>query len=1280
MTRRITSFILAALLLWTMLPVCSFAAIGEPVTASGKQLVRVPRNQQAVLTAETKADSLTWQVLWAGRWVDIHGMIGSDCHLSFALAKNMLDENHSCAVRCIDGQETVLEDYKVQFVAPEIEEKGFTPVFKVISPTGEASDPIEGPIIKTEPTGAEPQMAASQEESSASAAEPHLLTVEYRSEEGKQILSPWTKVIRDTVSQTVYFPEVQGYAPYVGCTFDDAAQKWVGGTQQAEVTIDSTSINRDILITVIYKPAKVSYLVNRHYQQVESSQYEIQAELAIGLTGTQVDMNALASETPGFTAMWYDEPYILANGKTVVNIYYDRLYYLMKFDLDGGYGTEPIYAQFGSPISPDVPTKPGYTFLGWMKAGDAAEKIVALPKTMPPKETAYQAKWQAEDTADVTVMLWGENPDQPGTYAYMKSLKITAPTGSTVDISTCFLTCPLSEHEHGPSCYYTRCDGRGHPRNPKHGDRWEHGSFWGKTQCIYDAERKGWFTTDGGAECGLKEHIHTEACYSHGLDPRLWTFAKQDNPTVKPDGTTVVNGYYDRTSFTIHFRDARSDRDDFGTITAKWGAQIQKQFNAISTKAGTNNWSEKKNGGSPWTANVQVMPTQDIFFYRPPTESGTSTAYYLGLKSGGDPNNRKDYTVELLTSVVNGTGLLISPEDFLEFNGFTINTNLSSRENEEFHNARFCYTRNVYQLDYLSGGKTVKSEQIPFEQPLSSYGDYVPPYPDNLEKDAFRFEGWYADPGFQPESKINWQAESCMMPAGNISVYAHWVPVWHTVKTYDSEQDMAGKPLEVVSVEHGDLVNLTIYPSHDDLKEKFVGWFYRDEEGREVAFDDRNMPVVRDLNLYAKWSSRIMVDFIVRYGIRHEDGFVTEIAAPLTGKIMAGTEKTFYPKTGPELAEGYQIKYYPTQSSQTVTMNMDPNLPNAVWFYYELRQSPISYTVKYLEKETNKELREPTAGKATDALIYVDFIPIQGYVPDAYTKKLYLSPYDRDNTLIFWYTKDAVHAPMRFTQWVQNVDGSGYTIYSDDRDRLGTIGQQYIIESVSIPGFVENTAHEDRLVEGTLTADGLHLQRFYDRCSYPCEIRFLEEGTNGPIPDSNGIGNVQPVTDTALLGSEILCRPKKIDGWQCVNPEPYTMSVGIELDAATAKNNVYTFYYKKIEPKVNLTIRKSGWDALDEQQTFLFRIKGAEPKTCRVDLTVSILENGNVTVTDLPSGAYVVTEQIGWSWRYTPGQERYDMTLVQDHILDVENTRTENAWLNGMAWKQNHWKVKQSSR
>ena len=80
----------------------------------------------------------------------------------------------------------------------------------------------------------------------------------------------------------------------------------------------------------------------------------------------------------------------------------------MNFDLDGGYGVEPIYARYGAPISVGTPTKPGYSFNGWNPE---------LPATMPAESATHKATWKV-GTTSYTVVYWYENANDDG-YSYV---------------------------------------------------------------------------------------------------------------------------------------------------------------------------------------------------------------------------------------------------------------------------------------------------------------------------------------------------------------------------------------------------------------------------------------------------------------------------------------------------------------------------------------------------------------------------------------------------------------------------------------------------------------------------------------------------------------------------------------------------------------------------------------------------------------------------------------------------------------------------------------------
>lgn len=114
----------------------------------------------------------------------------------------------------------------------------------------------------------------------------------------------------------------------------------------------------------------------------------------------------------------------------------------------------------------------------------------------------------------------------------------------------------------------------------------------------------------------------------------------------------------------------------------------------------------------------------------------------------------------------------------------------------------------------------------------------------------------------------------------------------------------------------------------------------------------------------------------------------------------------------------------------------------------------------------------------------------------------------------------------------------------------------------------------------------------------------------------------------------------------------------------------------------DLTIKTSGVEDIDENQTYVYRVRGDDDHTKLIDLTVAIHGNGEATVKNLPSGEYKVTQVNAWSWRYTPDQtaERSVTLNANGTVVEYKQTRAQEVdggnkwkWLNGQHWIDNRW-------
>ena len=1118
----------------------------------------------------------------------------------------------------------------------------------------------------------------------------YTIIIKYQFADGRQAANPWSATVADgtTYTQDVTSPTVVGYAP-----------------DQSVVHVNSSA---PTTYTVTYKPAEVEFTVKHYKQNVDDDNYTLaDTETKKGYTESPVGANLATTAYEGFYSLLYDTTTkIAADGSTVVEIYYDRYYYLMNFDLDGGYGVEPIYARYGAPISVGTPTKPGYTFDVWNPE---------LPATMPAESATHKATWKV-GTTSYTVVYWYENANDDG-YSYVADQKITdvAP-GTSVSSAT-----------------YK--DANFNNKDAKH------------------------FTYNAN---------------------------KAETVTVAGDGSTILNVYFTRNTYTLKFRELECDKwwliththDDscykeIKTITAKYQADIHNNF---PIKDGDETiWWIVPNGTETYgkldrqtyLGSIDTMPGENITFEKYDTESGAKIYYYVETLNGtsGDATyNGKNYTQYKVIDLDYSTNTnLTYKEEFHPITGFTqgdSNPTLPKDGSVPMHRNNYLYyTRNSYSLKFYNynGYVNDKDASVQYEAPLSSYY-FEPEYPANLEKNAYKFDGWYTTAGCYAGSEVNWATAT--MPASDVTLYAKWVPVTHTVKTYQTENDLSnvGSELGTWTVSHGKTVeNPPENPSKGEYT--FVGWFYKDADGTEHAFDF-SMPVTKDLNLYAKWSVNTLVSYTIKYAVRNEDGTLTYIADDTKGSALALTTKTFEAKTGTQLKEGYQSGYFPTTSSHSITMDIDDSAKNEYTFVY-VPKAEVEYTVKYLEKGTETQLANPKTVKTRDAVVTETFKQISGYAPDAYQKRLVLAA--ENNEIIFWYVKDDTHAPVQIIHWTQNIAGDGYTEYQSSTNLNGEIGTIYSEEPLTIAGFTYNK-NPDHPVDGypakasgKLTASGLVLNLYYDRIAYPYEFQFLEQGTNTVLRD--------PVTGKARYQAQVTQKAETIPGYTLVSAENQAINIAIEDPADVAKKNVKTFYYQeqtvdikyqvvgptgsgtldnsldsnvkvltgsvngstptpnagykfvgwfedeactqqvksswvgadnKLTPQksvkydskdgygaktyyakferdvFDLTIEKTG-EKIDQKQTFVFRVKGEG-----VDMQVVITGANKQVIKNLPVGDYTITEDTSWSWKYTPvgGAEKTLMTSDIEKgaaTVTFENKNNGTNWLTSLAKAINTW-------
>lgn len=380
-------------------------------------------------------------------------------------------------------------------------------------------------------------------------------------------------------------PIKPGYKPYV--RDDSATENYIEYTAlenpndpyseqthkyvEAEpIVFENEKVGRKIL--VYYIPTEVNFRVNHYIQNLENDEYRLlHTDIKMGYSDYPVGENHeytkadQYADIAGFTDLFYDpNTRISASGNTAIDIYYDRNYYLVDFDLtlpDGqkGYGVMPLYVRYGTSLMLAEPVGPGFSFTSWAfdqvynrietvedgqihvdeeKIEDA--DVIDLYDTPAAMLTIkhnvdYKSNWQVA-TASYTIIYWRENADSTdasnkANYSVWATETKSAVSGSTVDcsdleISDKLATNQVDGEDKNEKDFFTRANAMSDLSVVVKGDGTSSVNIY-YTRNTYHIWFKGISGTckleehthgDGKCDtvmfCAREEHVHVTDCYT----------------------------------------------------------------------------------------------------------------------------------------------------------------------------------------------------------------------------------------------------------------------------------------------------------------------------------------------------------------------------------------------------------------------------------------------------------------------------------------------------------------------------------------------------------------------------------------------------------------------------------------------------------------------------------------------------------------------------------------------------------------------------------------------
>lgn len=530
----------------------------------------------------------------------------------------------------------------------------------------------------------------------------------------------------------------------------------------------------------------------------------------------------------------------------------------------------------------------------------------------------------------------------------------------------------------------------------------------------------------------------------------------------------------------------------------------------------------------------------------------------------------------------------------------------------------YFYERQIFVLNYSNHGvKSSNLRRFYYGQDISkaAYANEAPEFPVSYLRPYKTFEGWYHSPLYKSKVDFN----TFRMPAGDVTIYAKWDPAIEHVTFYSNY----GTYLDNVALHEADVPYNTLMLTNDiptTIKDgkrpyltpptegaTFVGWYFEDETGAEKRFEPELIPVTGDMKLFAKWTSTKTADYRVEYV---KAGTNTPVADPTTGIAYVSATKSFKAKAGDELYADYQpgtghSNWWPAVNSHSILIKPNGEGDNTFRFEYS-QKGKVWYKVRYLDAITLQPLFDDKEDETELSVVSEAYLAKSGYIPDRVIKTLNLSASTNEdsdkakeeelaaNIIVFLYTRNTTHAPVRVEHWLQKADGNPDNPADYNREQTEKFDKPlgYVIDfSNDIYGseiakeykdnhYIINeklTEVNDKQYKGEeVKVDGnqLVIKVYYKRNNYPYKVLYVDLDQEMRYNESQG-----QITDNGVLGFQIYGKEeseRKPMGAVVDIPYPKTLNVGgIDYYPITDDPHTLTIYHEDFnaedpDPKVNV--------------------------------------------------------------------------------------------------------------
>ena len=505
-------------------------------------------------------------------------------------------------------------------------------------------------------------------------------------------------------------------------------------------------------------------------------------------------------------------------------------------------------------------------------------------------------------------------------------------------------------------------------------------------------------------------------------DSTHFTFEKADTVTVNADGSTVLNVYFKRNTYTLTFKVKEgwgwgATYNTVATITAKYGQYIADEFSKAPFNTTYNGRAWKATNEKIYAYALQTldrMPDQNVTFklYDKSSDTQKTIYYYVESVDGNGKESYKNRNYTLLKQVKTYFNYMTYEEEYHEIAGYTRESAReagfkNNRKDFEKNKGKLYYIRNSYNLTFMNGGKVDSEKVFKYEASIKS-GNYVPKRPQGMAA-YYEFAGWYYDETCT--EPVDWNTKT--MPLGGLVVYAKWIAKNYKV-TFDTQ---GGTTVEPQTVAGGSTVNAPAEPTYDGYE--FAGWYTSADDNAQIF--DFGMPITSDVTVYAKWKEIKIVNYVINY-------------------FKAGTEDALFPSetyagyvgtTINAIAKAHEI-YIADQVSKSIVLGTKAE-NNVITFYYA-EPHDVFYKVEYVNAVTGESVYDTEILNTRNNQVVVNSKSKDGFEVDAKRKSLVLNDEASEEAIskniITFYYKPIITVTVRGNSAQKEYNGQSQSVNS----------------------------------------------------------------------------------------------------------------------------------------------------------------------------------------------------------------------------------------------------------